>query len=161
TTDEATIRRWWKMWPQANIGIATGAGSGLVVLDEDTYKGGDASRVELERSYAPLPETVQQLTGGGGVQYLFAHPRTPVKKGIETLGAGLDIRGDGGYVIVPPSLHASGQRYAWELSHHPDETVLATLPAWLLALCQDTTRREAPSAGEPIPQGRRNQTLFQ
>lgn len=73
TTDEMTIRRWWQQWPQANIAIATGAVSNLIVLDEDTYKGGDTSRVELERTYQPLPETVQQLTGGGGVQYFFVN----------------------------------------------------------------------------------------
>jgi len=161
TTDTATIQRWWRQFPQANIAIATGAVSGLVVLDEDTYKGGDRSRIDLERTYQPLPETVQQLTGGGGVQYVFAHPGTHVKNGVETFGPGLDIRGDGGYVIVPPSLHASGKRYAWEVSHLPDETPLAPMPPWLLTLCQETTRREAPSAGEPIPQGRRNNTLFQ
>jgi len=58
TTDEATIRRWWQQFPDANIGIVTGAVSGLVVLDEDSYKGGDVSRRELEDSYSPLPETV-------------------------------------------------------------------------------------------------------
>ena len=161
TTDEATIRRWWQQWPKANIAIATGTVSGLVVLDEDTYKGGGTSRLTLEQSYNSLPETIQQLTGGGGVQFFFAHPGTPVKNGVETLGTGLDIRGDGGYVIVPPSLHASGKRYAWELNHLPEETALAPMPAWLLALCQDTTRREFVSAGEPIPRGKRNQTLFQ
>jgi putative DNA primase/helicase len=160
TTNETTIRRWWKMWPQANIGIATGAGSGLVVLDNDTYKGGDESLSDLEQSYGPLSETVQQLTGGGGLQYFFAHPGTPVKNGVERLGPGLDIRGDGGYVIAPPSLHASGKRYAWELSHHPDETVLVPLPPWLLALCQAATRRTRPDAGAPIPHGQRNDTLF-
>jgi putative DNA primase/helicase len=160
TTDEATIHHWWRMWPQANIGVATGAVSGLVVLDEDTYKGGDQSRIDLERSYSPLPETVQQLTGGGGVQYFFGHPGTPVKNGVETLGVGLDIRGDGGYIIGPPSLHASGKQYAWELSYHLDETPLAPMPAWLLALCQETRQQEAPSAGEPIPKGHRNDTLF-
>ena len=161
TTDEATIRRWWSMWPDANVAIRTGAVSGLVVLDDDSYKGGDESLSDLERTYQPLPETAQQLTGGGGVQFLFMHPGTHVKNGVESLGTGLDIRGDGGYVIAPPSLHESGKHYAWEMTHDPDETALAPLPPWLLALCQETTRRDAPSAGEPIPQGRRNQTLFQ
>lgn len=161
TTDTATIRRWWQMWPAANIAIAAGCVSGLVVLDTDSYKGGDESRSELERAYHPLPETVQQLTGGGGLQDFFAHPGTPVHNGVESLGAGLDIRGDGGYVIAPPSLHASGKRYAWELAHQPEETPMAVMPPWLLALCQDTSRREAVSAGEPIAQGKRNHTLFQ
>ena len=84
-----------------------------------------------------------------------------MKNGVETLGPGLDIRGDGGYVIVPPSLHASGKRYTWELSHLPDETALAPMPPWLLALCQDHTPRASVSAGDPIPQGHRNNTLFQ
>jgi hypothetical protein len=160
TTEEATIRRWWKQWPTANVAIRTGAASGLAVLDEDSYKGGDASRVDLEHSYAPLPETVQQLTGGGGAQYLFAHPGTPVKNGVETLGVGLDIRGDGGYIIAPPSLHASGERYAWELTHLPEETPLAPMPPWLLALCQETTRRDVVDAGAAIPDHHRNNTLF-
>ncbi len=116
--------------------------------------------MELSDSYAPLPETVQQLTGGGGVQYLFAHPGTPVKNGVETLGVGLDIRGDGGYIIAPPSLHASGQHYAWELSYLPEETPLAPMPPWLLALCQETTRREVVDAGATIPDHHRNNTLF-
>ena len=159
-TDEVTIRRWWTTWPAANIAIATGALSGLAVLDEDTYKGGDESLRELEHSYSPLPETVLSLTGGGGVQYVFAHPGTHVKNGVETLGVGLDIRGDGGYIIAPPSLHASGKPYAWEVLHEPDETPLAPMPGWLLALCQETTRREAPHAGAPILDGQRNETLF-
>ena len=148
------------MWPEANIAVATGAVSGLVVLDEDTYKGGDVSRVDLERSYSPLPETVMQITGGGGAQFFFAHPGTHVKNGVETLGAGLDIRGDNGYVIAPPSRHASSRQYAWELSHHPDEAALAAMPQWLLELCQETTRREAVDAGAAIPDHHRNDTLF-
>jgi putative DNA primase/helicase len=127
TTDPATIRRWWKMWPAANIAIRTGAVSGLAVLDQDNLKGGADGRSALERSYGPLPETVQGLTGNG-LHEFFLHPGTPVKNGVETLGAGLNIRGDGGYVVAPPSLHTSGKHYAWELSHLPDETPLAPMP---------------------------------
>jgi len=87
-------------------------------------------------------------------------PGTYVGDSVEKLGTGLDIRGDGGYIIAPPSLHRSGKRYIWEVSHEPEDTSLAPMPAWLLALCQESTRREAPSAGEPIPEGRRNDTLF-
>lgn len=164
TSAEVTIRRWWKQWPLANIGIRTGALSGLIVLDEDPHKGGTDSREELEHTYHPLPETVQQLTGGGGFHYLFAPPGGTVKNSVDMLGPGLDIRGDGGYIIAPPSLHKSGTRYAWELSHLPEETDLAPMPAWLLALCQDPTRRRAtpaPGAADgPIKEGRRNVTLF-
>ena len=161
TTDEARIRRWWQMWPHANVAIRTGAVSGLVVLDRDDYKGGTAALQELERTYSPLPETVLGLTGGGGQHYGFAHPGTPVKNGVETLGPGLDIRADGGYVIAPPSLHESGKHYAWEVLHEPDDTLLAPMPAWLQALCQETKAREAVDAGAPIVDGQRNATLFQ
>ncbi len=160
TTDVATIRRWWRQWPEANIALRTGTVSGFVVLDEDAYKGGDTSRLGLEQSYSPLPETLQQLTGGGGVHYFFAHPGSPVKNSVETLGPGLDIRGDGGYIIAPPSLHVSGQRYVWEVTHAPDDLPLAPCPAWLLALCQASRQASAVEAGAPIPSGQRNATLF-
>lgn len=163
TTDTALIQRWWKRWPQANVAIATGATSGVVVLDEDSYKGGDGSRHDLEQTYRPLPDTVQQLTGGGGVQFFFVHPGTPVKNSVRHLGPGLDMRGDGGYVIAPPSLHASGKRYVWEVSHDPEDTAVAPFPDWLQALCQEGTpaqNGEHLDVGAPIVDGARNDTLF-
>ena len=87
TTDEATLRRWWRQFPQANIGITTGTRSGLVVPDEDTAKGGDASRLDLEHSYSPPCDGAVPDRRGAGVHYLFAHPGVPVKNGVETLGA--------------------------------------------------------------------------
>ena len=72
---------------QGERGLATGAVSGLVVLDRDDYKGGADSLEELEHTYSPLPETVLALTGGGGVHYLFAHPGAHVKNGVERLRA--------------------------------------------------------------------------
>lgn len=160
TTDPGQIRRWWQqMWPEANIGICTGAVSDFVVLDVDAPKGGVESLVDLEKSYRALPETVQQLTGRGQ-HYFFAYSGVHVKNGVETLGPGLDIRGDGGYVISAPSLHETGRRYAWEVLHEPDDTPLAPMPDWLLALCQTAPWREGPNAGDPIPDGQRNDTLF-
>jgi hypothetical protein len=162
TTDEATIRRWWQMWPKANVAIRTGAVSGLVVLDRDDYKGGADSLEALERTYSPLPETVLGLTGGGGQHYAFAHAGSHVKTGVDTLGPGLDTRADGGYIIAPPSLHKSGKRYVWEVLHEPDDLPLAPLPEWVRVLCQETTqaRRTAASAGAFIPNHQRNDTLF-
>ncbi len=160
--DPAIVAQWWRQWPDANIALRTGAVSGLAVLDEDTYKGGDYSRIALETSYAPLPDTVQQCTGGGGMQYLFLHPGSQVKNGVQTLGVGLDIRGDGGYVIAPPSLHVSGKRYIWEITHGPDDVLLAPFPPWLLALinAQHSAKQTLTNAGAIIPNGERNDTLF-
>jgi putative DNA primase/helicase len=159
TTDEATIRRWWKMWPDANVAIRTGAISGLVALDVDVPKGGDDSLAALEQTYSALPDTAMQLTGTG-LHYLFAHPGRSIKNGVEDFAAGLDIRGDGGYIIAAPSLHENGKQYCWEVLHEPDDTALAPMPAWLLALCQEPARRETVRAGNAICDGRRNVTLF-
>ena len=160
TIDAAMLTRWWTRWPLANIGLATGAVSGLVVLDVDPDKGGRDSLYNLEQSYQPLPETPLSLTGGGGDHYAFGHPGRPVPNSVSTLGAGLDIRGDGGYIIAPPSLHKSGKQYTWDVAHEPDETALAPMPDWLLALCQEPARQEHRDAGAFIPNHQRNETLF-
>jgi Virulence-associated protein E-like domain/Bifunctional DNA primase/polymerase, N-terminal/Primase C terminal 1 (PriCT-1) len=159
TTVAATLRHWWKMWPEANVAIRTGAGSGLVVLDVDFRKGGAESLLDLEQSYHGLPATPQQLTGNGQ-HYAFAHPGTHIKNGVEDFASGLDIRGDGGYIIAAPSLHENGKRYVWEVLHDPDDMPLAAVPDWLLALCQEPARQERRDAGAPIPDHQRNKTLF-
>jgi putative DNA primase/helicase len=163
TTDPALITRWWRMWPQANVAIATGAVSGIVALDIDPKHGGDASLDDLEATYAPLPETVEAITGSGGRHILFAHTGGHVSNSIGKIADGLDIRGDGGYIVAPPSLHASGRRYEWEILHHPDDTPLPPMPPWLLALIKDaeTSPTKCSSAPDgPIPEGARNDTLF-
>ncbi len=128
--DEATIRRWLRRWPEANLAIVTGAVSDLVVLDVDPAHGGDDSLAALERRFGRLPETVEVLTGGGGRHLWFRHPGGffPNRAGIRP---GLDIRGDGGYVVVPPSLHPSGRRYLFEVDHHPEDVEVAPMPDWL------------------------------
>ena len=74
------------------------------------------------------------LTGSGGYHYLFAHPGSGVriKNSVDNLGVGLDVRGDGGYIVVAPSLHIKGKQYTWEESCKPLVTPIAPLPAWLL-----------------------------
>jgi hypothetical protein len=159
TTDEKVIATWFST-RDYNVGIATGAISGLVVLDVDPRHGGDASLRELFERSDNLPNTVRARTGGGGQHVFFVHPgrRVTSRAGI---CPGLDVRGDGGFVVAPPSLHASGARYVWEAGHGPDETALAAAPDWLLALVDEGGRRQDhPAAGEPIPEGERNASLM-
>jgi len=130
TTDLETIQRWWSRWPEANIGVVTGAISGLVVLDIDPRHGGHLILEDLEAEYGKLPHTVESQTGGGGRHILFQHPGGRVRSGSDKLGPGLDLKADGGYIVVPPSLHASGQRYEWEVSSTPKRTPLVPVPAW-------------------------------
>ena len=132
----AELDRWFKRWPDANIAVVTGTLSRLVVLDVDPRHGGDDSLAELERRYGPLPETVEAISGGGGRHIYFAHPGGIIHNRVAFV-PGIDLRGDGGLIIVPPSLHPSGQRYEWEVSHHPEDLEPAPLPAWLLTLLKD------------------------
>lgn len=134
--DEAAIRAWWARWPQANVGIATGRVSGLVVLDIDPRHDGDESLAALEAERGALPETPVSLTGGGGAHYLFAHPgEGDVPNRVNLAGhTGVDLKGDGGYIVAPPSNHASGREYAWNVQLHPDDVALAACPPWILEL---------------------------
>lgn len=144
TTDEATIRAWWTAAPWASVGIATGGVSGIVALDVDPRSGGNESLDALEHKHGTLPETITSATGGGGEHRLFEHPGSTIGNRVN-LAPGLDVRGDGGYIVAPLSLHASGERYAWLLS--PDDVPLAGIPLWLLKLVQgDGAADGAPTA---------------
>jgi hypothetical protein len=131
TTDETTIRAWWAQYPDANIGTPT---SWCVVLDVDVRKGGDAALAALEARHGALPDTPAVLTGGGGKHFYFAVPAVLVGNSAGKLATGLDVRGVGGYVVLPPSTHVSGGVYMDDILHPLFETPLATMPAWLLAL---------------------------
>ena len=113
TTDVLAIEQLFDRQPDANIGIATGALNGLVVLDIDPDHGGEQSLRALLEQYGPLSPTLCVATGGGGRHLYFRHPGGTVRNSAGRLGAGLDIRGDGGYVVAPPSIHESGHRYRW------------------------------------------------
>lgn len=129
TTDPAQITAWWTQHPDANIGLRTGLPSGLVVLDVDGQAGADAL-VDLEQTYQPLPPTTSVTTPSGGQHYYFKHPgHSEIRNSARQVGPGLDIRGDGGYVLMPPSIGANDRPYAWDSEHAP-----AYLPGWLNAL---------------------------
>jgi hypothetical protein len=165
TTAEATIRRWWTRWPDANVAIATGAASGVWVLDVDPRHGGDDTLADLERQHGTLPPTITALTGGGGRHLLWKYT-TPIPTKANVL-PGIDVRGDGGYIVAPGSTHLSGKSYIWEIGLGPDEICRAEAPAWLVA---PVTAREAGRLrrgrlcldGPPlvIAAGARNDTLM-
>lgn len=125
TTDTATIQGWWERWPEANVGVATGGGT--FVLDVDPDNGGDASLAQLVAQHGPLPITSTQRTGSGGTHYLFRAP-FPVTNSAGHVAPGLDIRGEGGQIVVAPSVSARGP-YVWVVS---PATAPADPPAWLL-----------------------------
>jgi hypothetical protein len=116
TTDPDVIRAWWTRRPRANIGMATGYRSGIVVVDIDLDKGGFETLTALIHRYGEWPTTPAVRTGGGGLHFFFRYPEGA---GIRNdagkrLGPGLDVRGEGGYVLLPPSTHATRRLYEWE-----------------------------------------------
>jgi hypothetical protein len=92
--------------------VPTGKKSGVVVLDVDVDDGGLESLAKLERAGAPAPKTARASTGGGGIHVFFRSPRgTQIRNSAGLLGPGLDVRGEGGYVVVPPS--RTEDSYKW------------------------------------------------
>lgn len=132
TVDPVLIELWWRKWPSANIGIATGAVSGVIVLDVDPKHGGDASMTTILNKHGRPTPTPVVITGSGpkGRHIYWRHPGGPIKN-IVGLADGLDLKSDGGYVIAPPSLHASGRRYQWHAEGRLDEHEIQDAPGWL------------------------------
>ena len=116
TTDPDLIFRWWKQWPNANVGIVTGTPSGIVVFDFDERNGGCETLSKLEREFPELKTTFSVKTGGGGRHLYFQLPNGGVRNSAGTYAAGLDIRGDNGMVVAPGSRHHSGMTY--EIEHN-------------------------------------------
>lgn len=115
TTNTARIRRWWRRWPTANVAIATGRVSRIFVLDVDAHRAGDDTLVTLERQFGALPPTVTVQTPQGGRHYYFTMPPVAVLCRSDVL-PGIDLRGDGGYVLAPPRIGLPGP-YLDEIGH--------------------------------------------
>lgn len=149
--DKTVLARWWTQRADANVGIATGATSGILVLDIDPRNGGSTSLTDLLREHGELPPTWKVRTGGGGEHYYFRLPKgVKVRSGV--LAVGVDLKAEGGFVVAPPSIHPSGAPYEWECEPCIDE--LADAPAWLLArpdkLIKDGTPPRGDASATPL-----------
>ena len=158
------IKAWWKKWPEASVGVATGSISGLIVIDEDIDddKGVDgfhSVRMWEQDTGETLPETVRAITGRGGAHLYYKYDGKDITNRAGILD-GVDVRGEGGYVVAPPSVHPNGTEYAWE--DDPAETPLAEVDDTIkrfLAIGNDTTTKERFSLPQTIGSGQRNKTL--
>jgi hypothetical protein len=153
TTDPRTVDNWYTgLYRGHGIGIATGH-DGLFVIDIDEHHpeaSGHDTLAELTAEHGPLPDTWQVATGSGGTHLYYRAPHPISNDAGRKLGPGIDIRGTGGQVLAPPTLHPNGQPYTWIIGHEPDDLPLADAPNWLLALL---TPQPAPA---PTPTPRRN-----
>ena len=166
TTNVEQVKAWWERWPDANIGVATGVKS-FVVLDVDGSKGKKSLKA-LEKKYGKLSKTVTSRTGGGGKHYFFRTDQG-VECSASKIGDKLDIKGEGGYIIMPPSDHKSGKKYKWVKGLDPASVAIADMPDWLFDLANKPKNKTsnvtcpAPvpyNQSQDIPEGRRNDTLF-
>jgi putative DNA primase/helicase len=163
TVDGEQIRNWWRRWPNSNVGVVTGPRSGIIALDVDPRHGGDAALAELEATLGTLPRTVEARTGSGGRHLLFCSPEDrEVRNSAGVLGTGIDVRGRGGFIVAPPSAHASGARYTWRAGCSPDDTRIAIAPEWLVARLISNRRAVTVSALMPevIPDHQRSAALM-
>jgi hypothetical protein len=152
TRDEVQIRRWWTKRPDANIGLATGREHGIIVIDVDGLEG-EKWLALLEEKFGKLPSTSRAKTGNG-MHFFFALPdgRGPVPS---SAADGLDIRGDGGYVIAAPSVHPNGKTYEWD---EKSAQQFAEAAEWLLDFARDRNgvlkTLDGPKAAETASGGK-------
>lgn len=150
TSDEATLRQWWA-GAEHNVGLLLGPqpnGDNLVALDIDDREGysGSDQLDALEEQFGRLPETVESITGSGGRHILFTLPtgmHSPTSVGICD-GPGVDTRGVGGQIVLPPSVHPNGRTYEWAEDHSPWDLDVAHAPAWLIELLSPPVRAARP-----------------
>jgi len=167
TPTPADVWEWWAKWPDANVGLVTGAVSGLVVLDLDGLAAVEEF-VRRHREAGEGPMALPVVRTGKGLHLYFKHPGGTVPNRARLL-AGWDIRGDGGYVVAPGSTHESGAVYRFLPDCAPPSLVsdeaesvseLPLMPVWLSALLASPPAVEQPSDGALIPEGTRNDTLY-
>lgn len=163
TTDAAQIKAWWQKYPNANIGLATGSVSQNVFvidldIDEDRGIDGYHSLEDWQREHGDFPETWTAITGRGGY-HLYYRGNGKIKNRAGIID-GVDIRGNGGYVVAPPSIHKNGNRYEWEYS--PDEFEIAKADNNVEYFLSHDDQKHGTAFTMPniVAAGQRNQMLF-
>ena len=168
TTDEQEITAWWEHSPKANIGVPTGALSGWYVVDIDEKK----QHIDCYKNFSEqhnLPSAIFKVrTGSGGCHLIYGQPDTGQAVGSSThIGKlqGVNFRGDGGYIVVPPSKHYSRNDYRWitgfTFNDHNDLKYLRPLPAIIADLVNNPVLRAIQKNQNLVEKGGRNDYLFQ
>jgi len=143
TSDSDVARARWEKLPNANIGAATGSASGFWVLDVDLPDGPE-SLATLEAEHGPLPETIEASTPRGGRHLYWRHVEG-IRNSAGGVGAGLDVRGEGGSIVLPPSILANGRRYRWVKN---SAGAITEAPEWLVKVVLPPP---PPPRSEPKP----------
>lgn len=148
STDPAQITAWWKRWPDAAIGVPTGQRSGFVVLDIDVKDARAYGYDTLDAlGLSILPDTPIAHTSSGGLHIYFGCIAQEIRNSVgeDGLGPGLDVRGEGGYIVVP----SPGSGYAWDPHSNLDTVALMPAPPWLGHHRQKQKKSSGPSRFNP------------
>jgi Bifunctional DNA primase/polymerase, N-terminal len=149
TTDPETIKRWFGLWPDANIGVRL---DNFMAADIDPRHGGDHTLVELQNKHGVLPRTRRIKTGSGGWHIIFRVPDGVEISNCNGKWPGIDIKTGNGYIVAPPSLHASGNRY-----QTIDDIPAVPAPGWLVDLLRKKPEPivlpARPFSGQSSPYG--------
>lgn len=146
------LKQWNRQFPNANIGLVTGEISGVIVVDIDPRHNAD------DKDFKDIV-TVKSKTGGGGEHYFFKYEAGFIcENGIQP---GIDIKTNGGFAIIPPSIHSSGNKYEWINS--PDTTPLAPLPAFVKDWYKSINKTKSSSKWnedilDGVSEGQRNES---
>ena len=173
STNPTVIHQWASKYGECNLGLATGKPSSCWVWDVDPRNGGDISLRDAEEKHGKLPDTLISHTPGGGVHYLFAMPKDGGDIPCTSNALpGCDVKGTGGYVVIPPSVGANGREYAWEGGDPPWILPPQPAPEWLVTLARSgrsTVQPPTPGAQqapvkhttiERVPEGSRHAVLL-
>lgn len=162
TTEREQVVAWWKEQPDANIGLPMGGASHLLLLDLD-YRGASVveDREDVIRLFGPIPDTAEVVTGSGGRHVYFRFEGGKVPKQI---AKGVELKGDGGYAVAPPSIHPNGNEYAFDGAAGAKALLtVADPPAWLLAAIANggagTQKKAAAITEDHWTEGERNNRL--
>jgi len=143
TTDTKRIQEWWAKWPNANIAVACGRKSGVYVIDVDVTTTRDVDGKASLEEFPKLPGTIRQNTPRGGFHAFFKAGNPPVNK--NGFRPGIDIRGDGYYVLLAPSIRADGVQYAWMKGYSPWEIPAAEYPDFMRPVAKSSQASPVPA----------------
>ena len=163
TANERQVRKWWTRWPKAMIGMPTGPRTRVWVLDVDNielriflssfgwlnpneWAGCDHPLMQLIKDHGPLPDTAMSITPRGGWHYFFRWDGVNIRCSQGKLGPGIDVRGHGGYVVIPPSVRSDGTPYRWCSTG----TKAIEAPTWLIEEILKVQSRDEPRLTTPI-----------
>ena len=166
TTNTDQINEWWTRNPRHGIGIPTGQRTGLWVLDIDVKNGAQGAHTlrKLQNQIGQLPPTITAISGSGGLHYYYQYdPDRPITNGSasnirDRIGPGIDTRGEGGYIVAPPSAHNDGTQYHWLEGRTPWAIDLADAPAALYDTLEPAVNPDPGALVIHLPTGLNTQT---